>query len=144
MAENDNHQQAVRLIFEYDGDQVRLVSQQPVDLLVTSFDPAQKEQQAGVYVDARDDAGTTLASVPAPAAFSASMEVFPERHDEPIVRTDVDRPRGAFTVVVPAPQAVSQVAVVRVAPAAPAPGEVAAGRPQETEVAIFRLNINRP
>src|SRR3954453_4558415 len=129
MAENDNNQQAVRMIFQYDGDQVWLVSQQPVDMFVTHSDPAQKEQQAGVYVDARDDAGTTLASVPAPAALGASMEVFPERHGEPIVRTDVDRPRGAFTVVVPAPQAASQIAVVRVAPSAPASGALAAGPP---------------
>jgi hypothetical protein len=144
MSDSDNNQQAVRLIFQYDGDQVWLVSQQPVDMFVTHSDPAQKVQQAGVYVDARDAAGTTLASVPAAAAFGASMEVFPERPDEPIVRTDIDRPRGAFTVVVPAPRAASQVAVVRVAPSAPTSGAVAAGPPQETEVAIFPLNINRP
>ena len=29
---------AMRLIFEYEGDQVRLVSQMPVDLLITGFD----------------------------------------------------------------------------------------------------------
>ena len=31
---------AMRLIFEYEGDQVRLVSQQPVDVAITGFDIA--------------------------------------------------------------------------------------------------------
>ncbi len=37
--------QAVRLIFEYEGDTVRLVSQQPVDVTIPRFAPA--EQFAG-------------------------------------------------------------------------------------------------
>jgi hypothetical protein len=142
MSQQDSSEQAVRLIFEYDGDTVRLVSQQPVDMVVTSFDPAQRQQQPGVYVDARDAAGATLASVPAPNVMGASLEVFPEQPDEPIVRVDVDRPRGAFTVVVPA---ANQVAVVRVAPGAPAPGDPrAAAAPQETELGTFTLDVNRP
>ena len=144
MAENQSGLQAVRLIFEYDGDQVRLVSQQPVDMLVTSFDPQQK-QEPGVYVDARDAAGATLASVPAPNAMVGSAEVFPEQPDQPIVRVDVPRPTGAFTVVVPASAATSHVAVVRVAPAPSLAGaDELAAPPQATELARFPLQKNRP
>jgi hypothetical protein len=148
MAENDSNQQAVRLIFEYDGDVVRLVSQQPVDMVVTSFDPAQRQQQPGVYVDARDAAGATLASVPVQNPFGGSLEVFPEQPGEPIVRVDVDRPRGAFTVVVPASAAASQVAIVRVAPAQPSPQAPAgitevAGAPEATDLATFPLDVTR-
>ena len=148
MAQHDSSQQAVRLIFEYDGDVVRLVSQQPVDMFVTSFDLAQR-QQPGIYVDARDAAGTTLASVPAPNAFGGSLEVFPEQPGEPIVRVDVARPRGAFTVVVPASAAASQVALVRVAPGEPSPQGLAddrtqgAGAAEATDLATFPLEINR-
>jgi hypothetical protein len=144
MAQNDTSQQAVRLIFEYDGDVVRLVSQQPVDMVVTGFDLAQRQQQPGVYVDARDAGGATLASVPAPNAFGGSLEVFPEQPGDPIVRVDVDRPRGAFTVVVPASEAASHVAVVRVPPAQPptATPQIAAA-PQATDLATFPLDVNR-
>ncbi len=68
---------AMRLIFEYEGDQVRLVSQQPVDVAITGFDIA-RTQRPGWHVDTRDAAGRTLARVPARDAFSASAEVFPE------------------------------------------------------------------
>ncbi|WP_371501179.1 hypothetical protein OG871_30320 [Kitasatospora sp. NBC_00374] len=109
---------AVRLIFEYEGDSVRLVSQQPVDTVVTGFDTP-PEVRPGHFVEARDSGGKSLVRVPARGAFLESAEVFPEDHAEPITRVDVEA-RGAFTVIVPTPAAATQVAVVRVAP--PAPG----------------------
>lgn len=136
---------AVRLIFEYDGDQVRLVSQQRVDMAITGADIALVET-AGFYVDSRDAAGKTLARVPAPTAFARSLEVFPERAGEPIVRVDVPRPKGAFTVVVPAPRDADHVTVVEVSPGRP--GVVGpssrgttdvAGTAQATDIATFEL-----
>ena len=94
---------AMRLIFEYEGDEVRLVSQMPVDLLITGFDIS-RTQRAGYYVDTRDASGQTLARVPARNVFSTSAEVFPEQPGESITRVEVPTPRGAFTVVVPAPR----------------------------------------
>ncbi len=109
----------VRLIFSYDGDEVTLVSQQVVDMRPSgpsSGDP----RTPGHYVEVRSAAGDLLAGAPAANAFVGSAEVFPENPDEPIVRVDVERPRGAFTVLVPAPQASAQVALVRVqAPSGP-------------------------
>jgi hypothetical protein len=139
---------AARLIFEYDGEQVRLVSQQIVDLVVTGFDIA-RAQHAGVYVDARDVEGRTLARVPARNAFATSAEVFPEQPGEAIVRVDVAKPKGAFTVVIPAPEAAHQVTVVRVAPAQPeaqlpAGGATSrvAGAAKATDLATFPLKLN--
>jgi hypothetical protein len=149
MAHGDTPARAVRLIFEYDGDQVSLVSQQPVDMAVPSFDVGQQRQQPGVYVHARDDRGATLAAVPAPQAFSSSLEVFPEQPGEPIVRVDMPRPHGAFTVVVPASDAARQIAVVRVSgavsPIPPGARADVAGPPlvTETELATFPLNLPR-
>lgn len=114
---------AVRLIFEYEGEKVRLVSQQPIDLAVTGSDIARTEE-AGVYVDVRNAEGANLARVPARNAFAGSLEVFPEKHGDPIMRIDMPKPKGAFTVVVPAPAAAKSVSVVRVSAAkaaAPAP-----------------------
>jgi hypothetical protein len=128
-------QLAVRLIFEYDGDDVRLVSEQPVEMIVpdqeSPLDIA-AARAAGVFVDARDEGNVTLARVRAPAAFESSVEVYPERPTDPFVRLDVPRPSGAFTVVVPAPASASRVALVRVAE--PPPGPLGAAPPaRETE-----------
>lgn len=146
---------AVRLIFEYEGDQVRLVSQQPVDVAITGFDIT-RTQRAGYYVDTRDAAGRTLARVPVRHGFSSSAEVFPEQPGEPIRRVDVAKPRGAFTVVVPAPGGADHVSVVRVAPAAPAAPAasdtplsasrapaVVAGDLQITDLGKFPLQVSR-
>ena len=135
-------EQAVRLIFEYDGDSVRLVSQQPVDVVVTGIDPA-PVHPPGIYVDTRDAAGATLTRVAAPGALAESVEVYPEQPGEPIRRVDVTRPSGAFTVVVPAPATASRVAVVRVATGPPAaPGQVGAAA-AVTDLATFPLEVNR-
>ena len=112
---------AVRLIFEYEDDTVRLVSQQPVDVVISGFD-AGDTANAGHFVETRRDDGTRLARVAVRgAAFSGSAEVFPENHAEPIVRVDAPV-RGAFTVVVPAGAEAATVAVVRSAAGGQAPG----------------------
>ena len=82
MAMNESSQpaptRAMRLIFEYEGNQVRLVSQQPVEMAITGSDIA-KVEHPGYYVDTRDARDRTLARVPARNAFSASVEVFPRK-----------------------------------------------------------------
>jgi len=139
---------AVRLIFEYEGDQVRLVSQQPVEMVITGFDIARTEHP-GYYIDTRDAEDHTLARVPARNAFSGSTEVFPEKPGEPITRVDVAKPRGAFTVVVPAPADADHVSLVQVMPAKPdvlAPAgratSLVEGGAQVVELARFPLKSN--
>lgn len=132
---------AVRLIFEYDGDDVRLISQQPVDVAITGADLAQVHA-AGTFVDARDSGNRTLARVTARGVAEATVEVFPEKPGQPFERAKVERPRGAFTVVLPAPPAAARVAVVRVQPgAAPAVRAPGAAEPElETkELGSFAL-----
>jgi hypothetical protein len=101
---------AVRLIFEYEGDKVRLVSQEPVDVDIPRFTPT--EQLAEHYVETRSVEGAMLARVPVLGGFIQSAEVFPEDHTEAITRVDTE-PRGAFTVVVPANDEAVRVAVMR-------------------------------
>ncbi|WP_051427442.1 hypothetical protein [Arthrobacter sp. H20] len=114
---------AIRLIFEYDGDDVRLISQQPVDVAVTGFD-AHADVRAGRYAEVRDADNRPLTRVPVRTGDTRSAEVFPENPGEPITRVDVDRPSGAFTVVVPAPAAARNIALIDIA--APAPGTAGA------------------
>jgi hypothetical protein len=117
---------AMRLIFEYDSEEVRLVHQAPVTMVIPEANP---EQDApGVYVDSRNAANASLARVRAPEALSQSVEVFPSpsRPDERIHRIDAPAV-GAFSVVVPAPQEADHVTVVRVAPADVSPPPAIAG-----------------
>lgn len=140
----------MRLIFEYDGDDVRLISQQPVDVAVPGFDLA-RVPRPGHYVETRSAQNEPLSRVPVREAFSSSAEVFPERPGEPITRIDLPRPRGAFTVIVPAGEAVAQVALLRVQPppdvGAPPPGARATtpmpGEPEIVEMATFRLDVGQ-
>ncbi|MGZ4618155.1 MAG: hypothetical protein ACXV3F_05400 [Frankiaceae bacterium] len=138
----------MRLIFEYDGDDVRLVSQQRVDVVVTGFDIA-SGPQPGNYVEMRSDVGEALARVPVREAFTGSAEVFPERPGEQITRVDVERPHGAFTVVLPAPEGAKRIAVVRVPPTPPSVPRVDAGatspfpgEPEVRELATFPLELS--
>ena len=101
-------------------------------------------------MDTRDASGRTLARVAARGAFPDSVEVFPERQGEPMTRLPVDRPRGAFTIIVPVPQNADHVRVVQVTPPQ---GDATqrstrstaqpTGTAQEREIARFPLQINR-
>jgi len=124
--------QATRLIFEFDGDQVRLVQQVPVEVASANLDMA-GQGDLGTFVDVRDATDRTLARVPAPNTLSTSVEVFPERHDQPITRTEVPRAKGAFTVVVPTPKGATHATLVTVA-APQAPAGVAGASPAAPEV----------
>ncbi|MFE5594792.1 hypothetical protein [Streptomyces sp. NPDC056549] len=122
---------ALRLVFEYEGDAVSLVLQQPVDTDISGFGTG-SATGSGEFVETRDDDGQPLDRVPARGAFLESAEVFPEDHAEPITRVDVEA-RGAFTVIVPAPAEATQVAVVRVVPSE---REALA---EDVDLATFRL-----
>ena len=126
---------AMRLIFEYDADRVRLVQQTPVDVDLSAL-PGIAGGDDSVFVEVRDAGGRTLARVPAPHAMSSSLETFPERHDQPITRTDAPRATGAFTVVVPMSAAADHVTLVKV-PAGPDPRS---GQLRVTDLVSFPLN----
>jgi hypothetical protein len=68
------------------------------------------------------------------------MEVFPQKPGDPITRIDVDQPRGAFSVVVPAPESTDHVTVLQLAERAPrAPGERAAAAAEVIDLVSFSL-----
>jgi hypothetical protein len=119
---------AVRLVFSYEGDEVRLLQQLPVDVAVTGFDLDQPQPQDGHVVEVRSGAGEPLARVAVRSGPQRSAEVFPEQPGEPIVRVE-GPPTGAFTVVVPASEAAARVTLLRMSPAAPAGDDGTAAAP---------------
>ena len=133
---------AVRLIFEYEGDRVRLLQEQPVEVAAGNLHTASADE-AGIFVDVRDASNRTLARVHARGAMVGSVEVFPERHDEPIVRMDVQQPKGAFTVVVPAPAETDHATIVRVPPAPAADTASSRGPRQVIDLVSFPIKPNK-
>ena len=144
MPDNNNVQlqsgKAIRLIFEYEGEVVRLISQQPVEMAIADSDISGIEPSAH-YVDIRDAAGKTLARVKARGAFGTSAEVFPERAGEPITRVDIPTPKGAFTVVLPIADNADHFTLVKVTPSVQAPGagDLRVLQPVATDMASFPL-----
>ncbi len=135
---------AVRLIFEYEGQTVRLISQQPVEMVIPDSDiSAAVTDHPAHFIDMRDAANKTLARVMVRGAFATSAEVFPERSGDPITRVDIPVPKGAFTAVVPVTGNADHVTLVKAAPGAEmAPGPEGLRRAQliTTDVASFPLS----
>lgn len=130
---------ALRLIFEYDGDTVSLLHQLPVDMAVTGFETPQ-DTRPGRFAEVRDAHDVSLARVQIHGD-TGTAEVFPETAGEPIMRVALEKPHGAFTVVVPAPAAAARVALLDVEaqagsrdPNAPAPPPA-----RETVIGVFPI-----
>jgi hypothetical protein len=151
MPVNDTPQttQAIRLIFEYEGDQVRLISQQPVNMAVTGAELGQVAFP-GYYVETRDTKGKTLSRTVAHNAFSSSTEVFPEQPGQPITRVNLPKAKGAFTVITPVPLHTDHVSVVQIAPGKNGQSTLSAQTtsPAENaatvrELASFKITLNK-
>jgi hypothetical protein len=92
---------AIRLIFEYEGDEVRLVSQQRVEMYVPPSDDVDGYEEQGLWGEVRRADEVTLyrrlLSEPMPRA----VEVFSNDPEQTILRVPTERPSGTFVVVVP-------------------------------------------
>ena len=92
-----------RLTFEYDGDQIRLVSEQHVRMIVPpSPPPEQADALGGFQVLLRDEQDQPVFRLTRTSPIPRDAEVFsPPGAERSIERTPVDRPKGAFVLLVP-------------------------------------------
>jgi hypothetical protein len=110
---------AVRLIFEYEGDDVRLVSSQAVDMVVPPGDPvAADTTPPGVLAEVRQADGTTLYRKSVGQLLRSDVEVFSDDPARSITRAPVDRPSGTFVLVIPDDEAADHLALVANSPEA--------------------------
>jgi hypothetical protein len=132
---------AVRLTFAYEGDDVRLVSRQPVDVSVPPGDPVTGyESEQGFWVETRTADGRTLHRRVMPDPFRGDAEVFSDDPQQSLGRVLLETPSGTFSVLVPAPQDADHVALFSSAMArARAAGLGPADAVPATEVARFSL-----
>jgi hypothetical protein len=103
---------ALRLLFSYDGDSVRLVSGRTVEMTVPPSDPVDGYQgQAGFWAELRDASGTTLFR----RVLHDPTPVYREVHSPraPATRTPARNQTGVFEVVLPSPPPGSRVVLFR-------------------------------
>jgi hypothetical protein len=93
---------SVRLIFSYDGDDVRMESRQPVEMAAPPSDPVEGSQdETGFWTEVRDAQGTVLHRRIMHDPVRREAEVFSPDPGRSIVRAPIERPQGAFAVLVP-------------------------------------------
>jgi hypothetical protein len=108
---------AIRLVFEYEGDTVRLVSQARLQKVLPQTDQsADALAFQGTWSEVRDAGGATLDRRVLVDPMPRDAEVFPERLGEEISREPLERPSGVFTVLVPDLEGADHVAVLSNSP----------------------------
>ena len=108
---------AIRLVFEYDGDDVRLVSQARIDKVLPQTDQsADATSYRGTWSEVRDGDGVTLDRRVLVDPMPRDAEVFPEQLGAEISREPLDRPSGVFTLLVPDLEGADHVAVLSNSP----------------------------
>ncbi len=131
---------AVRLIFAYDGGDVRLVSRQRVDMVTPATDPAGGERLAvGVWAEVRDVEGQVLDRRAVPDFLRPDVEVFGVDPGPSVSRAPVERPQGAFTVLLPELPGADHMALLA-APDPTGPTAAAAGEARE----LARVDLAGP
>lgn len=118
---------AVRLIFAYEGGDLRLVSRQRVDMVTPPTDAgaaATPTVGAGVWAEVRNVDGQVLERRSVADFRRADVEVFGPEPASSVSRAPVARPSGAFTVLLPDVPGADHVALLA---AAEPTGRAAAG-----------------
>jgi hypothetical protein len=105
-------QRALRLIFEYEGDEVRLVSQQRVAMLVPPADSVDsQEEETGFWFEVRDGDDRPIYRRSTRNPLRTHLEVFPPK-DESFTHVEMPEPRGVFTLLVPDLEGAQTLALV--------------------------------
>jgi hypothetical protein len=88
---------AIRLLFSYDGEEVTLTSQR-LEMALPTSDLQEPQGRAGFWAEVRDADGKVLDRRAMPDPLRTDVEVFSLGETPRWVA--LDRPQGAFTVVV--------------------------------------------
>ena len=108
---------AIRLVFEYEGDQVRLVSRSRIEKVLPQTDQsADALDFRGTWSEVRDAGGALLDRRVLVDPMPRDAEVFPEQLGAEIHREPPERPSGVFTLLVPDVEGADHVAVLSNSP----------------------------
>jgi len=134
---------AMRLMFSYDGNKVKLLSQQRVDMVVPSSDRLKGYGEKGFWAELKSASDKTLYRTVMHNPTKNDAEVFPESPAEAISREPAPKRKGVFVVVVPDTDKGEEVILCRSAPETTGPTKgirALASKPAEE---ILRLKLKK-
>jgi hypothetical protein len=131
----------IRLIFEYEGDKIRLIRRQEVDLQPPPSVPqAPSDREIGFWLEVRDSELHVMHRQRMHDPVEMHPEVFSSEPGQTIARAKAPAQKGAFTVVVPRIVDSDHIAFMRLRPQARTAAEIELSRVlPEGEVARFSL-----
>ena len=135
---------AMRLTFSYDGDDVKLLSQQRTDMIVPPSDTVQGYgKYKGFWAEVRSGSDKTLYRTVMHNPTKNDAEVFPELPGGEITREPAPKRKGVFVVLVPDTDSGEDVILCRSAPETKGPTRgirSLAGKPAKE---ILRLKLKK-
>jgi len=135
---SERGQRVVRLTFTYEGDDVHLVGQQPVEMIIPPTDALSGyEGEQGFWVEVRSGQDETLHRRVMDDPLRQDVEVFSPDPEQSVARTPVEKPSGIFTVLVPDLDEADHVTLMT--SAAPSIARETTVRGPATELARFSL-----
>ena len=135
---------ALRLTFSYDGDKVKLISQQRTEMIVPPSDPVTGfRQQKGFWAEVKSESDKTLYRQVMHNPTRNDAEVFPDPDTpgEDISRQPAPKRKGVFVVVVPDTDKANEVTLSRSSPeeTGPESGIRSLASKPATEILRFKL-----
>jgi hypothetical protein len=133
---------AMRLTFSYDGDDVKLISQQRAEMMVPPSDPLKGYgKHKGFWAELKNERDKTLYRHVMHNPTRNDAEVFPETPGQSISREPAPKRKGVFVVVVPDIDKGEEVTLSRSSPEAegPASGLLSLASRPATEIMRFKL-----
>jgi len=133
---------AMRLTFSYDGDDVKLVSQQPVNMIVPPSDPVRGySKQKGFWAELKSEQDKTLYRRVMHNPTRNDAEVFSDDPEQNISRAPAPKRKGVFVVLVPYTDKGEAVTLSRSSPESrgAARGIKALANKPATEILRFKL-----
>lgn len=133
---------AMRLTFSYDGDDVKLISQQRAEMMVPPSDPLKGYgKHKGFWAELKNERDKTLYRHVMHNPTRNDAEVFPETPGQTISREPAPKRKGVFVVVVPDVDKGEEVTLSRSSPEAegPASGLLSLASKPATEIMRFKL-----
>jgi hypothetical protein len=135
---------AMRLTFSYDGDDVKLLSQQRTEMIVPPSDAVKNYgTHKGFWAELRSGSNKTLYRTVMHNPTKNDAEVFPESPSGEISREPAPKRKGVFVVLVPDTDKGEEVILCRSAPATKGPTRglrALAGKPAKE---ILRLKLKK-
>jgi hypothetical protein len=135
---------AVRLTFSYDGNDVKLLTQQPTEMIVPSTDALKGYgTHKGFWAELRSGRDKTLYRTVMHNPTKNDAEVFPGTPNEGISRMPAPDRKGVFVVVVPDTDEGEEVILCRSKPATKGPTKGVRALASNPAEEILRLKLKK-